>query len=118
MPELVLDNISGRVQLSLMQMRRPRAGHRRSPSALVGTLALLAVASTAVASLGAPLLPMIERVYGVSLAASQWALTVTLLTGRRLTDWLPCGVERPFRPVKMIDVGCRPMTPGSGICVG
>src|SRR6516162_2164673 len=81
MPELVLDNISGRVQLSLMQMRHPRAGHRRSPSALVGTLALLAVASTAVASLGAPLLPMIERVYGVSLAASQWALTVTLLVG-------------------------------------
>ena len=81
MPELVLDNISGRVQLSLMQMRRPRAGHRRSPSALVGTLALLAVGSTAVASLGAPLLPMIERVYGVSLAASQWALTVTLLIG-------------------------------------
>lgn len=54
---------------------------RRSPSVLVGTLLFLAVESTAVASLGTPLLPTIEQVYGVSLAASQWALTVTLLIG-------------------------------------
>lgn len=44
-------------------------------------LVFLAVESTAVASLGTPLLPTIERVDHVSLGASQWALTITLLVG-------------------------------------
>jgi len=62
-------------------MRNPRDSERPSPSLLIGTLAFLATASTAVASLGTPLLPLIEQTYGVSLAASQWALTVALLVG-------------------------------------
>jgi MFS family permease len=53
----------------------------RSPGVLVAVLVFLAVESTAVASLGTPLLPTIERTDHVSLAASQWALTVTLLVG-------------------------------------
>jgi MFS family permease len=52
-----------------------------SPSALIAVLVFLAVTSTAVASLGAPLLVTIVQVEGVSLASSQWALTITLLVG-------------------------------------
>jgi predicted MFS family arabinose efflux permease len=62
-------------------MRNQRGRQGSSPSLLIGTLAFLATASTAVASLGTPLLPMVEQIYSVPLAASQWALTVTLLVG-------------------------------------
>ena len=44
-------------------------------------LVFLAVQSTAVASLGTPLLPTVQRAERVSLAASQWTLTITLLAG-------------------------------------
>jgi predicted MFS family arabinose efflux permease len=54
---------------------------RRSPAVLAALLLFLAVESTAVASLGTPLLPLIEDAYQVSLASSQWTLTVTLLIG-------------------------------------
>jgi MFS family permease len=58
------------------------AGRRRpAPGVLVAVLVFLAVESTAVASLGTPLLPTVQRDYHVSLAASQWALTITLLAG-------------------------------------
>jgi predicted MFS family arabinose efflux permease len=51
-------------------------------------LVFLAVESTAVASLGTPLLPAVESAYHVSLAASQWALTIALLTGAVATPLL------------------------------
>jgi MFS family permease len=51
-------------------------------------LVFLAVESTAVASLGTPLLPTIEKVDHVSLAASQWALTISLLVGAVATPLL------------------------------
>ena len=54
---------------------------RASPGLLAAVLVFLAVESTAVASLGTPLLPTVQQAEHVSLAASQWALTVTLLTG-------------------------------------
>jgi MFS family permease len=57
------------------------AGRAGSPALLVAVLVFLAVESTAVASLGAPLLPTIVTVDHVSLATSQWALTITLLVG-------------------------------------
>ncbi len=58
------------------------AGRRRAaPAVLVAVLVFLAVESTAVASLGTPLLPTVQRAYHVSLAASQWTLTITLLAG-------------------------------------
>jgi MFS family permease len=59
----------------------PRERATSSPDVLVAVLVFLAVESTAVASLGTPLLPTIQRDDHVSLAASQWALTVTLLVG-------------------------------------
>jgi len=52
---------------------------------LPAVLVFLAVESTAVASLGTPLLPAVEQAEHVSLAASQWALTITLLAGSVVT---------------------------------
>jgi MFS family permease len=54
---------------------------RASPSTLAAVLVFLAAVSTAVSSLGAPLLVTIVQVEHVSLASSQWALTITLLVG-------------------------------------
>ena len=51
------------------------------PRMLAAVLVFLAVQSTAVASLGTPLLPTVQHVERVSLAASQWTLTITLLAG-------------------------------------
>ena len=65
--------------------RRARAGR---PAGLAAVLVFLAVESTAVASLGTPLLPTIEATDHVSLAASQWALTIALLTGAVTTPLL------------------------------
>ena len=65
--------------------RRVQTGR---PAALAAVLVFLAVESTAVASLGTPLLPTIEAADHVSLAASQWALTIALLTGAVTTPLL------------------------------
>ena len=65
--------------------RRARPG---TPAVLAAVLVFLAVESTAVASLGTPLLPTIEATDHVSLAASQWALTIALLTGAVTTPLL------------------------------
>jgi MFS family permease len=56
----------------------PSTGH---PRTLVGTLVFLATVTTAVGSLGAPLLATIAHEDHVSIDASQWALTVTLIVG-------------------------------------
>jgi MFS family permease len=48
---------------------------------LLPALVFLGVVSTVVGSLGAPLLPTIAREDHVSLATSQWALTISLLAG-------------------------------------
>ncbi|HEU4946955.1 MAG TPA: MFS transporter [Kribbella sp.] len=66
---------------------RPSAA-RNERSSLVPTLVFLGVASTAVASLGAPLLATVVRVEHVSLAASQWTLTISLLVGAVVTPVL------------------------------
>src|SRR6516165_908974 len=55
---------------------------------LAAVLVFLAVESTAVASLGTPLLPAVQQAEHVSLAASQWTLTITLLTGAVVTPVL------------------------------
>ncbi|MCW2547909.1 MAG: putative transporter, partial [Mycobacterium sp.] len=52
-----------------------------SVRALSAALIFLGVATTAVGSLGAPLLATIVRVDHVSLGQSQWALTISLLVG-------------------------------------
>ncbi len=51
------------------------------PRLLVPVLVFLGVVTAAGGSLGAPLLPTVAAVEHVSLAASQWALTVSLLVG-------------------------------------
>lgn len=75
---------------------------RDRPAVLVAVLVFLAVESTAVASLGTPLLATIQRADHVSLAASQWALTVTLLAGSIATPLLGrLGNGRLRRPVTL-----------------
>ena len=69
------------------QTALPAAAGRRQ-AVLAAVLVFLAVESTAVASLGTPLLPTIETADHVSLAASQWALTIALLTGAVTTPVL------------------------------
>ena len=64
-----------------MAAKSPNSSRTRSPGILRGVLVFLAMESTAVASLGTPLLPTVEDAYHVSLSASQWTLTVTLLIG-------------------------------------
>ncbi|MGH7032397.1 MAG: MFS transporter [Stellaceae bacterium] len=64
-----------------MVTKSPTSGRNHSPAILTAVLVFLAVESTAVASLGTPLLPTVEDAYHVSLSASQWTLTVTLLIG-------------------------------------
>jgi predicted MFS family arabinose efflux permease len=72
------------------------------PGVLVAVLVFLAVESTAVASLGTPLLATIQQADHVSLAASQWALTVTLLAGSVATPLLGrLGDGRLRRPVTL-----------------
>jgi MFS family permease len=61
---------------------------RQSSKWLIGTLIFLAILSTAVASLGTPLLPTVQNTFGVSLDASQWTLTITLLVGAVATPVL------------------------------
>src|SRR6476469_7990355 len=70
------------------------------PRLLAAVLVFLAVQSTAVASLGTPLLPTVQRVERVSLAASQWTLTITLLAGAGPGTGLG------------LDVGCHPRRGG------
>ncbi|HLI20449.1 MAG TPA: MFS transporter, partial [Stellaceae bacterium] len=58
----------------------PQSG-RASPAVLSAVLVLLTLMTTAVGSLGAPLLVSIMEVEHVSVAASQWSLTIALLIG-------------------------------------
>jgi len=67
-------------------MRRPEAPStaadtHQTPRALSGALVFLALVVAAVGSLGAPLITRVATTYDVSLAAAQWTLTITLLSG-------------------------------------
>lgn len=76
-----------------------------SPGALTAVLVFLAVESTAVASLGTPLLPTIQQTDHVTLAGSQWALTITLLAGAVTTPVLGrLGDGRLRRPATLATV--------------
>jgi MFS family permease len=56
--------------------------HRRL---LVPTLVLTGSLLAVVSSLGAPLIPTLSRVDGVSLSTGEWILTIALLTGALAT---------------------------------
>ncbi|WP_163506176.1 MFS transporter [Fodinicola acaciae] len=53
----------------------------RRQTALVVALLFIALGTVAIGSLGAPLITAVAQDYQVSLAASQWTLTITLLSG-------------------------------------
>lgn len=60
----------------------------RQGTALVATLLFIALVVAAIGSLGAPLITAVAQTYRVSLAASQWTLTITLLSGAVATPLL------------------------------
>ena len=64
----------------IREVARAQAGQSR-PGLLVATLVFVALVVAAIGSLGAPLITSVARTYQVSLAAAQWTLTITLLTG-------------------------------------
>jgi predicted MFS family arabinose efflux permease len=61
---------------------------RSEPRSLVPSLLFVALVVAAVGSLGAPLITSVATTYGVSLAAAQWTLTITLLSGAIATPVL------------------------------
>ena len=73
-------------------------GGRGTP--LVAALVFIALVVAAIGSLGAPLITAVAQDYGVSLTASQWTLTATLLTGAVATPLLGrLGSDRRRRTV-------------------
>ncbi|TCC26518.1 MFS transporter [Kribbella speibonae] len=60
----------------------------RPPGVLVGFLVFVGLVGAVIGSLGAPLITAVAEAYGVSLAASQWTLTIALLAGSVTTPVL------------------------------
>ncbi|MGW7680060.1 MFS transporter [Kribbella sp. NPDC054772] len=60
----------------------------RSPQLLVRFLIFVGLTTAVIGSLGAPLITAVSEAYGVSLAASQWTLTLALLAGSVATPVL------------------------------
>jgi MFS family permease len=84
----------------VMDQSRDLGDDRSTFGSLVRTLVVLGVVSTAVGSLGAPLLATVVEVDHVSLGASQWTLTISLLVGAVITPVLGrLGQGRRIKPV-------------------
>ena len=76
----------------------PAAGGQGTP--LVAALLFIALVVAAIGSLGAPLITAVAQDYRVSLTASQWTLTITLLSGAVATPLLGrLGSDRRRRSV-------------------
>lgn len=60
----------------------------RSPRTLVSFLVFVGLVGAVIGSLGAPLITAVAEAYDVSLAASQWTLTIALLAGAVATPVL------------------------------
>lgn len=71
-----------------MTSTRTGARARHDPGPLGAAVVLVALVVAVVGSLGAPLITAVASEYGVSLAAAQWTLTVSLLTGAVTTPVL------------------------------
>src|SRR5580658_6117034 len=61
--------------------RRSRGAGAGSSRALVPLLLFVGLVTAIISSLGAPLLPLMARQYGVTLGDAQWSLTATVLAG-------------------------------------
>jgi predicted MFS family arabinose efflux permease len=61
---------------------------RSEPRSLAPSLLFIALVAAAVGSLGAPLITSVATTFKVSLAAAQWTLTITLLSGAIATPLL------------------------------
>src|ERR1700677_4569905 len=62
----------------MLNLSRSGAGPSRS---LVPLLLFIGLVTAIISSLGAPLLPLMARQYGVTLGDAQWSLTATVLAG-------------------------------------
>lgn len=65
--------------------------------ALLPVLVFVCLVTSVVSSLGAPLLPTIGEVYGLSVADAQWALTLTVLVGAVTTPLMGALADGPRR---------------------
>jgi MFS family permease len=85
------------------------SAHRRL---LVPTLVLTGSLLAVVSSLGAPLIPTLSRVDGVSLSTGEWILTIALLTGALATPVMGRLADGPRQrdvilvPLSAVLVGC------------
>jgi MFS family permease len=74
---------------------------------LVPTLVTIGSLMAVVSSLGAPLIPTLSRVDGVSLSTGEWILTITLLTGALVTPIMGRLADGPRqRDVIIFTLGC------------
>ena len=85
-------------------------GHAVLPTwrdrALVPALVFLGMVVAVVSSLGAPLIPTIARLNGVSLATAQWSLTIAFLVGAVATPTMGRLADGPHRrPVVLVALG-------------
>ena len=83
------------------------------PRVLVAAMVFVALVVAAVGSLGAPQITSVARTYRVSLAAAQWTLTVTLLTGAVAIPLLGRLGDGPRRRATVVGTQ-RPRRPGPG----
>ena len=60
-------------------------GTPAGPKLLVPTLIYIGMLVAIISSLGAPLIPTVAHVYGVTLSSAQWVLTAALMTGAVVT---------------------------------
>jgi hypothetical protein len=89
-----------------MTTARPAQRHAPAPGLLAGFLVSVGLAGAVIGSLGAPLITAVAEAYDVSLAASQWTLTIALLAGAVATPVV--GRSGPDRGGVPSCSGCSP----------
>ena len=92
----------------------PGSGPGTCGRALSALLVCTALVSAAVVTLGAPLVPQVQRTFGVGTEASQWSYTITLLVGATLTPLLGRLADGRLRRPAMVVV-CAVVTLGCAV---
>lgn len=74
-----------------------QTGQKHPPKGLTVALLFVGLVVAAMGSLGAPLVPTVAKVTGVSLSTAQWTLTISLLVGAVMTPVLARLGDGPYR---------------------